>query len=41
MMEYLMAAGVLLASVAILAVFLYTFREYGDRILNLAASEYP
>lgn len=41
MTEFLIAAGIFLASVAMLAIFLYTFREYGERILNLAASEYP
>jgi hypothetical protein len=41
MLEYLMAAGILLSCVAILAIFLYTFRSYGDRVLALAAGEYP
>lgn len=41
MLEYMLVAGMLLAAVAILAVFLYTFREQSDRVLNLAASEYP
>jgi len=39
--EYLITAGMLIASVAILAVFLYTFKEYGGRVLDLVASEYP
>jgi hypothetical protein len=41
MLEYLMVTGILLASVTILAVFLYTFREHGGRVLNLAGSEFP
>jgi hypothetical protein len=41
MLEYLMVAGILLACVSILAVFLYTFKEHGGRILDLAASEFP
>jgi hypothetical protein len=41
MVEFVVAAGMILASAAILSVLLYTFREYGDRILNLVASEYP
>lgn len=41
MLEYLMVAGVLLACVSILAIFLYTFKEHGGRILDLAASEFP
>jgi hypothetical protein len=41
MTEYLITAGVLLASVAILALFLYTFKEHSGRVLELASSEYP
>ena len=33
--------GVLLAVVAIASLFLYAFKEYGGRILDLVASEYP
>ena len=39
--EYAIASGVLLAVVAMAALFLYTFKEYGGRILDLVASEYP
>ena len=39
--EYLITAGMLIASIAILAVFLYTFKEYGGRVLDLVSSEYP
>ena len=41
MLEYVMAMGILLSCVAMLSIFLYTFRSYGDRILALAAGEYP
>ena len=41
MTEYVLTAGVLLATVAILALFLYTFKEHSGRVLELAASEYP
>jgi hypothetical protein len=39
--EYVVVAGVLIATIAILVVFLGAFRENGGRILQLAASEYP
>ena len=41
MIEYVIIAGMLLAAVAILAVFLYTFKEHSGRVLDLVASEYP
>lgn len=40
-MEYAVTAGVLIALFVMLALFLYTFKEYGGRILDLVASEYP
>ena len=39
--EYVIVAGMVIASLAILVVFLVSFREYGGRILELMASEYP
>jgi Flp pilus assembly protein TadG len=39
--EYVVIAGMLLATVAIMMVFLGTFREYGNRVLDLVGSEYP
>ena len=41
LVEYIVVTGMLLASLAILALFLVTFREYGDRILDMAGSDYP
>ena len=39
--EFLIVAGMIIASLAILVLFLGAFREYGVRIVELAASEYP
>ncbi len=41
MVEFLVVAGMMMAAVAILMVFLGTFREYGTRVLDLVGSEYP
>ncbi|MBU4428625.1 MAG: hypothetical protein KKG09_07825 [Verrucomicrobia bacterium] len=41
MVEYLVVTGILLASLAILTLFLNTFQEYGSRILDMVASDYP
>ena len=41
MVEFVVVAGMLLASVAMVLLFLTTFREYGTRVLELAGSEYP
>lgn len=41
MVEYVVIAGMMLAAVAIMMVFLGTFREYGTRVLDLVGSEYP
>jgi hypothetical protein len=37
----MIVAGMLVLSVTILAVFLYTFREHSGRVLDLVAFEYP
>jgi len=39
--EYVVIAGLLMASLGILTVFFVTFKEYGMRILALVSSEYP
>ncbi len=39
--EYVLVAGALLAALAILTLFLTTFQEYGMRILDMVASDYP
>ncbi len=39
--EYIITTAVLMATIAIIAVFLYTFRENSGRIINLSASEFP
>ena len=41
MIEYVIITGMLIAMVTILSVFLYVFKEYGGRTLDLVASEYP
>jgi hypothetical protein len=41
MTEFMIVAVVMIASIAILSVLLMTFEAYGDRVLGLAASEYP
>ena len=41
MLEYAVMAGILLATAAVLALLLFTFKEFGGRILDLIASEYP
>lgn len=39
--EYVIIAGLLMASLCILTVFFVTFKEYGGRIFALVSSEYP
>lgn len=39
--EYAVVAGVLVAVLALLTLFLLTFQEYGDRIIDMVASDYP
>ena len=41
MVEYAIVAGMLVVSLTILVVFLFSFKEYGGRILDFAGSEYP
>lgn len=40
-LEHVVTAGILLVVVVMLALFLYVFKEYGGRILDLVASDYP
>ena len=41
MVEYVVIAGILLASFAIFYLFEGTFKEFGARVLSLIGSEYP
>lgn len=41
MVEYVVVAAVLLAVVAVMALFLYALRLQSDRVLTLVASDYP
>ncbi len=39
--EFVLVLTSLLLLLVMVSLFLYTFREYGGRVLNLVASEYP
>lgn len=39
--EFVVVMGILLATLAMVALFLEVQREHGDRVLRLVASEYP
>jgi hypothetical protein len=39
--EFVIVAAMTTLSVVILALFLWTFRQYGGRMLELVASEFP
>ena len=39
--EFVTTLAMLTLTVVVLALLLYTFREYGGRVLNLVGSEYP
>ncbi len=41
MTEFVMVVAATLLLVAVMGLFLYTFQEYGGRVLSLVASEYP
>ncbi len=41
MLEYIIVAGVLIASVAVCALLLYALRQQSSRVLDLVASDYP
>ena len=41
MVEFVVLAGILMALVAVMALFLYAFKEYGGRVLDLVAAEFP
>ena len=41
MLEFTVVAGMVVVTLAILSLLLHVFGEYGDRIINLIAFEYP
>lgn len=41
MIEYAIVVGVMVAMMAVLSLFLTTISEYGERILDMIASDYP
>jgi hypothetical protein len=41
MIEYVIMMVLLLSSVVVLSIFLYTYKQHSDRVVNLVSSEYP
>lgn len=41
MIEYVIMTVLLLSTAVILSMFLYTYKQHSDRVVNLVASEYP
>ena len=41
MVEVVVITASMLALVAIMGLLIYTFKEYGGRVLDLLASDYP
>jgi len=41
MTEYVVVFLLLMGTFVMLAIFLFVFKEYGGRVLDLVASEYP
>ena len=41
MVEYVFTALILISIVAVLSVFLYSYKEHTSRVMDLASSEYP
>ena len=41
MVEYVVVFGLLIGTLLMLAMFLYVFKEYGGRVLDLIAYDYP
>ena len=41
MIEYVIMMVLLLSATVVLSVFLYTYKQHSERVVNLVASEYP
>ena len=41
MLEYIMVVAMTLGVLVTLGFFIYVFKEYGDRILDIVSSDYP
>lgn len=41
MLEYAIVAAILVGIVAMLALFLFTFKEQGGRVMDMISSDYP
>jgi Flp pilus assembly protein TadG len=39
--EFAIVAGILLSTVVLFSVFLYTYRGHTNRVINLAAADFP
>ncbi len=39
--EYVIMTVLLLSSAVVLSIFLYTYKQHSERVVNLVASEYP
>lgn len=41
MVEYMIMTVMLVFALSVMAVFLFTFREFGSRVLDLVAADFP
>jgi len=41
MIEYVIMMCLLLSTITIISIFLYTYKQHSDRVVNLVSSEYP
>ena len=41
MVEYVIAAGIMLTAIVLLSFLLYALKQNGNRVLDIVASEYP
>lgn len=41
MVEYVIMMCLLMSTIAIISIFLYTYKQHSDRVVNLVSSEYP
>jgi len=39
--EYVIMTLLLLSTAVVLSIFLYTYKQHSERVVNLVASEYP
>ncbi|MDA3798997.1 MAG: hypothetical protein PF692_07945 [Kiritimatiellae bacterium] len=41
MVEYMIMTVMIVFALSVMAVFLFTFREFGSRVLDLVAADFP